>query len=293
MLIPINNLEKFLELYEKSAECSFSTNFQDAPIPDDPKSSATDNPEPPTDNNPEPPIDDKKIREQTGAEPVQPTPVKQGGDSGVTANRPAPTVDQHELEFSWGWFFAMFGEEPICHGTNVYFTGAITKYSVNSLINLLEYKKEYFMSRYNKVNIYDISKMDIYLFINSPGGSIPAGFTLIDYIERYPLPITTIGTGEVASMAVPVLLAGKKRYLTPHTMVLLHQYSANISGRKQEIYDKLKCVEKWYNYLLDYISSKSKLSRNKLETIMRNDSWYTTQEALSAGLADGIWTEII
>lgn len=277
MLIPINNLEKFLELYDKSAERSFSANFQDLP----------------NSNDPEPPTNDEKVKEQTRAEPVQPTPVRQGDDSSVVQKNPSPAIDQHELEFSWGWFFAMFGEEPVCHGTNVYFTGAITKYSVNSLINLLEYKKEYFMSRYNKVNIYDISKMDIYLFINSPGGSIPAGFTLIDYIERYPLPITTIGTGEVASMAVPVLLAGRKRYLTPHTMVLLHQYSANISGRKQEIYDKLKCVEKWYNYLLDYISSKSKLSRNKLETIMRNDSWYTTQEALSAGLADGIWTEMI
>ncbi|OML91893.1 ATP-dependent Clp protease proteolytic subunit, partial [Salmonella enterica subsp. enterica serovar Enteritidis] len=66
---------------------------------------------------------------------------------------------------------------------------------------------------------------DIYLYINSPGGSVTAGMAIYDTMQEIKPDVVTVGMGLAASMGQFLLTAGApgKRYITPHTRVLLHQ----------------------------------------------------------------------
>ena len=78
-------------------------------------------------------------------------------------------------------------------------------------------------------------KRDIYLYINSPGGSITAGMAIYDTMQFVPNDIVTVGIGMAASMGQLLLTAGTKgkRYITPNARVLLHQPHGGFGGTAQ------------------------------------------------------------
>ena len=87
----------------------------------------------------------------------------------------------------------------------------------------------------------DDPKKDIYLYINSPGGSITAGMAIYDTMQYVPNDIVTVGIGMAASMGQLLLTAGTKgkRYITPNARVLLHQphggFGGTSSGRRSPV----------------------------------------------------------
>ena len=80
-------------------------------------------------------------------------------------------------------------------------------------------------------------KRDIYLYINSPGGSITAGMAIYDTMQFVPNDIVTVGIGLAASMGQFLLSSGTpgKRYITPNARVLLHQPLAGLRGQATDI----------------------------------------------------------
>ena len=78
---------------------------------------------------------------------------------------------------------------------------------------------------------------DIYLYINSPGGSVTAGMAIYDTMQYVKPDIATVGMGLAASMGQFLLTAGTngKRYITPHTRVLMHQPSGGAGGSATDI----------------------------------------------------------
>ena len=141
---------------------------------------------------------------------------------------------------------------------------------------------------YNKIGIYDLKEMEILLYVNSGGGSISYGFDLIDFIQNHYVPIVTIGTGTIASMAVPIIQSGKSRYLTKNCHVLIHQFRAGFQGKRQDILDLLKHLEKVHKQLISFIADNSKLPYKRIEEIMKNESWFDAEEAIAMGIADDI-----
>ena len=228
-----------------------------------------------------------KVKEQTNLQPVE---QKQPTQNNTITTASATQIKDTVL-FYWGFWFMV--DMPIVrrNGVNIIFHSVIDKDSIEELKQMLSSSMADIVNNYLNVGITDMSKMYVYLFIDSPGGSIPDGFDLIDFISNYPLPIVTIGTGTVASMAVPLLLAGKKRYFTPNAHILVHQFRANIGGKRQDILDMLQHLEKVHKQLVTYISSHSKLNQSQVQDMMKNETWLTVQEALEYGLADGIWKE--
>ncbi|NKX52428.1 ATP-dependent Clp protease proteolytic subunit, partial [Arthrobacter deserti] len=73
---------------------------------------------------------------------------------------------------------------------------------------------------------------DIYLYINSPGGSVTAGMAIYDTMQFIPNDVVTVATGLAASMGQFLLSSGTKgkRYATPHARILMHQPSGGIGG---------------------------------------------------------------
>ncbi|HOT57252.1 MAG TPA: ATP-dependent Clp protease proteolytic subunit, partial [Ornithinibacter sp.] len=80
-------------------------------------------------------------------------------------------------------------------------------------------------------------KKDIWLYINSPGGSVTAGMAIFDVMQWIPNDVATVAMGMAASMGQFLLSAGApgKRYATPHARVMMHQPSGGIGGTASDI----------------------------------------------------------
>ena len=88
-----------------------------------------------------------------------------------------------------------------------------------------------------------------------------SGWDFIDFMHDFYLPIHTIATGTVASMALNILIAGTKKYTTANTHFLAHQFSASVGGKRQEILDYMKHFEHIQEQVLSFISTNTKLEK--------------------------------
>ena len=131
---------------------------------------------------------------------------------------------------------------------------------------------------------------DIYLYINSPGGSVTAGFAIYDTMQYLKNDIVTIAMGLAASMGQFLLTAGTpgKRFALPNADILMHQGSAGLGGSASDIKiqaEQLLRTKKRMEQLTAQHSGQS------VETINRDadrDRWFTSAEAKEYGLIDEV-----
>ena len=135
-------------------------------------------------------------------------------------------------------------------------------------------------------------KKDIWLYINSPGGSITAGMAIYDTMQLIEPDVATVGLGMCASMGQFLLSSGTKgkRYLTSHARVLMHQPSGGIGGTATDVRINAELI-------MDMKKTMSELTAEQtghtLEEIYRDneyDHWFTAQEALDYGFVDKLVT---
>ncbi len=133
----------------------------------------------------------------------------------------------------------------------------------------------------------------IQMIINSPGGSCPAGFSIIDMMEWSRIPIYTTGIGMVASMGLLVFMTGVpgRRTITPRTAILSHRFSAFSGGTHSQLIAGRKEVdlehERILNHYLDYSLVKDRLELEQY-LLREVDTWLAPHEAVTYGLADRI-----
>ena len=133
-------------------------------------------------------------------------------------------------------------------------------------------------------------KKDIWLYINSPGGSVTAGMAIFDVMQWIPNDVATVAMGMAASMGQFLLSAGEpgKRYATPHARVMMHQPSGGIGGTASDIKiqaEQLLHIKKQMAELIARHTGQS------VETILKDndrDKWFTAQEGLEYGFFDHI-----
>jgi ATP-dependent Clp protease protease subunit len=130
------------------------------------------------------------------------------------------------------------------------------------------------------------------LFINSGGGYTSPAYHLIDSIKHSPIPIQTIGMGEVASAALMVLMSGikGKRMATETCSIMSHQYSAGLSGKEHEIYAGTKDMKMESNRMMNHYRKCTKKSEAYIRKhlLPQSDCYLIPEEALKHGLIDGI-----
>ncbi len=134
------------------------------------------------------------------------------------------------------------------------------------------------------------AEKDIFLYINSPGGSITAGMAIYDTMQYVPNDIVTVGIGMCASMGQFLLSSGAKgkRYATPNTRVLLHQPHGGFGGTASDIQTQAELIMSMKHQLA---SITAKQTGKTVEQIMKDgdrDRWFTAQEALEYGSIDHI-----
>ena len=136
---------------------------------------------------------------------------------------------------------------------------------------------------------------EIFLYINSPGGSITDGMGIVDTMNYIKCPVTTICVGLAASFGAVLLANGEKgkRFATPNSEILIHQpliggQGGGISGQATEIKIYSDHMMKTREKLNKLLSEKTGQPIEQIEKDTERDHYMSAQEALEYGLIDGI-----
>jgi ATP-dependent Clp protease, protease subunit len=134
------------------------------------------------------------------------------------------------------------------------------------------------------------SSRDITLHIDSPGGSVKSGLSIIDVINYVSCDIVTINTGMAASMGSVLLGAGTKgkRFSLSMSRVMLHQVSTGASGNIQDIMISLKEGEKMNDLLFNLLGEYTNKPSEEVKKDAQRDFWLSADEAVAYGLIDGV-----
>ena len=133
-------------------------------------------------------------------------------------------------------------------------------------------------------------KKDIYLYVNSPGGSITAGMAIYDTMQFVPNDIVTVGIGMAASMGQLLLTAGTKgkRYITPNARVLLHQPHGGFGGTASDIQTQAQLILDMKKRLAEITAAQTGKSVEQINADGDRDRWFNAQQALEYGFVDAI-----
>lgn len=141
----------------------------------------------------------------------------------------------------------------------------------------------------------DDSTKPIYLYINSPGGSITAGMAIYDTMQYIKSDVVTICVGLAASMGAFLLAAGTKgkRVALPHSRIMIHQPSMGGTGRLQatDIAIEAKEILRVKRELNEMLSERTSKSIEQIEQDTDRDYFMSAEEAVEYGLIDRVIEE--
>ena len=131
---------------------------------------------------------------------------------------------------------------------------------------------------------------DIWLYINSPGGSITAGMAIYDTMQYVQPDVATIGIGMAASMGQFLLSSGAKgkRYATPHARVMMHQPSGGIAGTATDVRINAQLILHMKTVLAELTAQQTGKTIEQINSDADRDRWFTAQEALEYGFIDHV-----
>ena len=131
---------------------------------------------------------------------------------------------------------------------------------------------------------------DIYLYINSPGGSVTAGMAIYDTMKFIQPDVATVAMGMAASMGQFLLTSGTpgKRYITPHTRVLMHQPSGGAGGTATDIRIHADLILQMKEELASITAAQTGKTVEQILEDSDRDKWFTAQEALEYGFVDHV-----
>jgi ATP-dependent Clp protease protease subunit len=139
----------------------------------------------------------------------------------------------------------------------------------------------------------NLDNKDITFHVDSPGGSVKSGLSIVDQMNYVKSDIITINTGMAASMGSILLGAGTKgkRFSLPSSRVMLHQVSTGASGNIQDIRRSIAEGEKYNTKLFDLLGDYCGKSREQVLEDASRDLWLDAEEAKAYGIIDGVITK--
>ena len=157
----------------------------------------------------------------------------------------------------------------------IFLEGEITDSTANAIVSELLY-------------LDSINNDDISLYINSPGGSITAGFAIYDTMNYIKSNVITIGIGMCASMAAFLLSSGNKRCALKNTEIMIHQPLGGAQGQATEIQIVAERIIKLKEKINTILSKNTKKPLSKIKKDVERDYYMSSNEALNYGLIDKI-----
>ncbi len=133
---------------------------------------------------------------------------------------------------------------------------------------------------------------DIWLYINSPGGSISAGMAIYDTMQFVTADVATVCMGLAASMGQFLLCAGAagKRFALPHSQIMMHQPSGGIQGQASDIAIQAERMVYIKRLMAERIAEHTGQTVEQIEADSERDRWFTAQQAKDYGIIDDVIT---
>jgi ATP-dependent Clp protease protease subunit len=136
----------------------------------------------------------------------------------------------------------------------------------------------------------NLEEKDITLHVDSPGGSVKSGLSIVDVVDIIKSDVKTVNTGMAASMGSVLLGCGTKgkRYSLPHSRVMLHQVSTGASGNIQDIRRSIAEGEKYNTRLFELLGKYTNKKPKQVMEDASRDLWLNAEEAKEYGIIDDI-----
>ena len=133
-------------------------------------------------------------------------------------------------------------------------------------------------------------KKDIYLYINSPGGSVTDGMAIYDTINFMQCNVVTFAIGLVASMSIALLSAGTpgKRFALPNSRVMIHQPTGGATGQTSDISIAAKEILRWKKTLSEILAKNTGKTFEEIEKDSDRDFYMTAEDAKEYGIVDKV-----
>jgi len=165
-------------------------------------------------------------------------------------------------------------------------------YSEVSRPKILELNKAINNLSINLVNQTNLLKTktpgNIYLHINSFGGSVFAGLAAADTIQASEVPVCTLVEGCVASAATLFSVVGTRRAIRKNSFMLIHQLSSGMWGKYEEQKDQMKNNDLLMDVIKNIYEQHTKIPKRKLREVLKRDLWLDAETCLEYGMVDEI-----
>ena len=161
----------------------------------------------------------------------------------------------------------------------IFVTGGVEDYMANLIVAQLLFLEA------------EDPKKDIYLYINSPGGSVTAGLSIIDTMHHIKPDVATVCVGMAASMGSLILSQGAKgkRFVLPNAEVMIHQPSGGAYGQASDIDITAKHILKTRDRLNKMLAKATGQKLTKIEQDVDRDLFMDAEEAKAYGIVDAIY----
>lgn len=172
---------------------------------------------------------------------------------------------------------------------HIYYHSPVTPSGVDRLIELIYKKnKDYDKITENKL-IANYEPMPIYLHITSYGGCLLSGLRAVDAITSSQVPVHTVIDGYAASAATLMSVVGKRRYMTRHSYLLIHQLSSGLWGKYSELEDDYHNCKTMMNNMYEIYEKYTDMKRDDLKKQMSRDIWWRHKNCIKNGFIDEVW----
>lgn len=130
----------------------------------------------------------------------------------------------------------------------------------------------------------------ITMIVSGPGGSVTAGLSVIDTMNMISCPVSTIVSGEVASMDAMIALSGTKgmRKIMPHARYMLHSVSSGMQANVHDMKITLEEVTRLQDMLMQMIADATNKDIDQVKKDCERDFWMSAEEAIDYGVTDEI-----
>jgi len=129
---------------------------------------------------------------------------------------------------------------------------------------------------------------NIYLHVNSFGGSVFSGLAAVDYVKSCEVPVYTVVEGCAASAATLFSVVGTHRQIRSNSFMLIHQISSGMWGKYEELKDSIDNCDLFMGIIKDIYHEHTKIPKKKLNEILKHDLWFDAETCLEYGLVDEI-----
>lgn len=174
---------------------------------------------------------------------------------------------------------------------SVYVCADIEEDTGEAIANMIRFWNEYDDENYPDLPLDQ--RQPIKIYINSCGGDLAAGFTMVDAITLSRTPVTTINIGKAYSAALLTFISGHKRIAYPNSSFMMHEGSAGMSGDGHKFVNFTAFYKKQLNQIKDIVLKHTHYKEEEYESDRKDDIWLDAKDALEKGFCDEIASRMV